>query len=183
MEQKIKCNKGNSFIFNQFHIKRIESINQLLGNKFKKAYDLAEKMEQEILTIIGQTGSFISDYEIEFRLSLFEEKKYAHVEELQGNPFFEYEPSYWFRKKGGSDNEDINEYKNWLFNENHNEFQHQLNHPLKDQYHCILLHDLYDHTYLSWQDIVDIEEVWFEVMVLFQNIDNSLKLSDMNKEK
>ncbi len=48
-------------------------------------------------------------------------------------------------------------------------FQRIANHPLKNQHHSYLLHHLYDHTFLAWQDIVDIEEIWIEIELTIQN--------------
>ena len=39
-----------------------------------------------------------------------------------------------------------------------------------EQHHCYLFHQLYDHTHLAWQDIIEIDEVWMEVNVDFQNV-------------
>jgi hypothetical protein len=57
------------------------------------------------------------------------------------------------------------EHKRFLFEFDLNEYPG----AFIGQRHCALLHDLYDHTYLSFQDIIDIEEVWIEVFVRVQN--------------
>lgn len=39
---------------------------------------------------------------------------------------------------------------------------------LKGQFHCYTLHYLYDHTILSWSDILKIDMVWIEIVVRHQ---------------
>ncbi len=162
---KRKSHLNRHFLFNTENLSKIESVNKLLINKFKEAYLQAERIEEFLLLQMQQSGTFVCDYEIEFRLSLWAEKKYANIKELEGNPFFEYNPYVAYYKKNDERHRDVDEHKFWLFEENHNE------HPeiFKNQNHCYLFHDLYDHTYLSWQDIVDIEEVWIEVIVIVQS--------------
>jgi hypothetical protein len=163
-----KHSQNKHFDFNNAYIDKIDEINKLLDHKLKEAYSQAERLEQYLLDEIKRENSFISDYEIEFKLDLFAEHKYSQIEDLQGNPFFEFKPSLRFWKFGHSKATEIKQHKDWLLNTNHNEFQH-VEHPLKSQFHCWILHELYDHTYLSWQDIIDVEEVWFEVLVIIQN--------------
>jgi hypothetical protein len=111
-----------------------------------------------------QTSSFVSDYEIDFKIYLWSENKYLLVKEMEGNPFFESEP-FWYRKLFDNTPEEVRLHKHFLFETNHNfEPEKFGNQPL-----CYLLHELYDHTYLSLQDIADIEEVWIEVVLRVQN--------------
>jgi hypothetical protein len=161
---------NETFKFELSDIERIKAINLLLDKKYKSAYELAEQFEQQIIALMVQPGAFITDYEIEFKVSLFANKKYEGDESMEGNPFFEFEPSSGFLKKGVSSTKDINDHKNWLFCENHNIDNHLQNQPLKNMPYCIIMHELIEHCHLGWQDIIDIDEVWFEVVVKLQNI-------------
>ncbi len=106
-------------------------------------------------------------------MHFFAEKKYSDKEDLQENPFFQFNPSFGYRKLNFEFNDDANrEYKDWLFNENHNEYENGQT-KFGKQNHCILLHELYDHTILSWQDIVDIEDIWFEINIKVQNFSSN----------
>jgi hypothetical protein len=113
---------------------------------------------------------FIIDYEIEFRLSLFSKGKYSEIEDLDGNPFFNYEPLLlcFHKRNENCTQQDIDDYKDSLKSTNYND--HPIGHPLHSQHHHLLLHDLEDHTILAWQDINDIDEIWFEVVLNVQNI-------------
>lgn len=161
---------NDNFQFTTENIEKLQRINEILRMKTVQAYKQAWKIEKYLLDTIKIPETFISDYEISFEISLFAEKKYEHIEEMQGNSFFSYVPFLLTFHKSDALHKEINkEIEAWLFDENHNEFQNRKEHPLNNQNHCALLHDLYDHTILSWQDIVDIEEVWFEINVRVQN--------------
>ena len=157
---------NDMFVFDYNNIERIGQVNQMLDKQTKRAYQEALKMEEYILNEMKCENSFITDYEIDFRVALCSEKKYSHFESMEGDPFFDFHPCLFnFRKKG----HDSGSHFNWIFNTNHNEFGCLDNHPLEHQVHCALMHDLCDHTYLAWQDIVDIENIWIDIEVKIQN--------------
>lgn len=155
------------FKINVENLEKFEKINQLLRIRSREAYLQAEKIENYLLRQMQQPGSYVFDYEIEFSVELWAEKKYGHIEELEGNPFFKYEPTLisYYKKSRIDQNDDDSEHKRFLFEDDLNEYPE----TFKGQRHCSLLHDLYDHTYLSFQDIVDIEAIWIEVFVRIQN--------------
>jgi acetoin utilization deacetylase AcuC-like enzyme len=47
--------------------------------------------------------------------------------------------------------------------ENHNEFQFRLDHPMYGEHHCWLFHCLYDHNYLTWEEIATIQDFWVDI--------------------
>ncbi len=168
-ERKWKLN--NSFDFNTANIDQLDKINKMFDLKSKQAYEQAQKIEAHILREMQSENSFVSDYEIDFEVRLFAEKKYAAIEEMEGNSFFSSIPGIIpFTKKEHF----LQEHYDWLLFANHNEYQYWESHPLKNQFHCAAFHDLYDHTYLAWQDIIDTEEVWIEVVVRIQNFSDIL---------
>ena len=167
-ERKNHLNKR--FEFTDENLLKIEKINEILQDKLLKAYNMAEVLEEVLISNMQLKENFISDYEIEFRLSLFSRKKYSEIEDLDGNPFFNYEPLllYFHKRNENCTQQDIDQYKDSLKSTNYND--HPISHPLHSQHHHLLLHDLEDHTILAWQDIIDIDEVWFEVILNVQNI-------------
>ena len=164
-ERKYLLNQ--EFVFSEGNVKRLSAINSILQEKSEEAYSQAEKLEKIILTSMENHDAFISDYELGFNLSFFTERKYAHIPGLQGNPFFEYEP-IWFLKAGSATESEIDERKDWLFKTDHSEVIHE-GHPLNNFHHSYLFHDLIHHTILSYQDIIDIEDIWLEVVLRIQN--------------
>lgn len=51
---------------------------------------------------------------------------------------------------------------------NHNEFYHWENHPMRGEIHCWLYHCLYDHVYLTWEQIASIETFWVDIKPVYQ---------------
>jgi len=51
---------------------------------------------------------------------------------------------------------------------NHNEFEHRENHPMKDDQHCWLFHCLYDHENMSWEEIASIQNIWIDIKPRYQ---------------
>ena len=51
---------------------------------------------------------------------------------------------------------------------NWNEFHYQEGHPLQAEFHCWLYHCLYDHTPLTWKDLLRIGHIWVNMPVIHQ---------------
>ena len=167
-ERKNRLNK--KFEFTAENLRKIEKINEVLQYKLLKAYNTAELLEEKLLSIQYLNDNFISDYEIGFTLVLFSKEKYSGIEDMDGQPFFSYEPLLlpFYKRNGNCTQEDIVENKESIKSTNYNDYP--IEHPLHYQHHNLLLHDLEDHTILAWQDIIDIDEIWFEVVIRVQNI-------------
>jgi hypothetical protein len=98
----------------------------------------------------------IDDYEVEIIIECWNNNYYRKLNEaFYGNPFFRSTTLSTFHK-----NQDI-----MFYEDNWNEFQFMDGHPLKDQFHCYTFHHLYDHTVLTWFDILNIDSVWIELRV------------------
>ena len=159
---------NRDFIFTEEAIKQLSDLNSLLAEKGEAAYEHAEMLEREIVSLMKKPDPFIMDYEIEFEISFFAEKKYSHIPDLEGNPFFECKPIMYHKlidreMRGESENN-----KDWLFKTDHRETFRE-GHPLSCFSHCYLFHDLIDHTILSYQDLLDIEDIWIDVELTIQN--------------
>jgi len=154
------------FKFTRRNMIRLNQINQMLRAKEKKAYQLASQYETTILKNMN-TNKFISDYEIDFEIALFSDKKYKNVEDMVGNPFYTDKYALHFFKKDSLVQSEVEHCEKWRLS-NHNYMGET--HPLYGQKHCSLFHHLYDHTYLAWQDIIEVEEIWIEVILRLQNI-------------
>ena len=165
LERKHLLNKD--FDFSEDNIKRLSDINSQLAEKSEAAYQKAEKLENDVLTLMQNHDPFISDYEIQFNLSFFSERKYSNIPDLEGNPIYESEPIWFYKTEFGKES-NKNEHKDWYFKTDHTELFSE-GHPLNNFPHCYLFHDLIYHTILSYQDIVDIEEIWLEVILRIQN--------------
>lgn len=151
---------NRQFAFTQSQIKRIETVNEYLAKKETVAFQHATHFYELYLNKIKDSEEL--DFEIEYKVSLFSEEKYGHIEEMQGNSFFDTKTNI---SPCLDDSDD--KFNHWFFNENHN--LHHID-AIKHQNHCMLMHELTEHFHLAWQDIIDIEEVWYEVQITIQDI-------------
>ena len=60
-----------------------------------------------MLNLKQNQDPFVSDYEIDFNISFFAEKKYAHIPDLEGNSFFDYDLLLFSKTEGKSESEII----------------------------------------------------------------------------
>ena len=51
---------------------------------------------------------------------------------------------------------------------NHNEFEFRKEHPMFGEHHCWLFHSLYDHKYLTWEEIASIQMFWVDILPSYQ---------------
>ncbi|RCW33859.1 hypothetical protein [Marinilabilia salmonicolor] len=171
-DRQIKLN--NEFSYTTYQVTKIEQINILLDQKYRAAIKQAQNLcafaQKQV-----ETDPFVSDYEIDFKIDIYASKKFSHIPEMEGIPIYSGHPTMGFTKldfeKGNTSPVKNSESGslNWFLEENHNEFRFRSDHPLKNQHHCWLLHELYDHTYLAWQDILDMEEIWVDVGLVMQH--------------
>jgi hypothetical protein len=171
-DRQIRLNK--EFPFTPEQVSRIKQINSRLDQKYRAAIKQAQTLCAFAQNQI-KTDPFVSDYEIDFSIDIYASDKYSHIPEMEGIPIYSGHPTMGFTKHdfehSKSNPGNINEGGSlqWFLEENHNEFRFRSEHPLKHQHHCWLLHELYDHTYLAWVDILDMEEIWVDVGVVTQN--------------
>ena len=171
-DRQIRLNK--EFPFTPEQVSRIEQINSRLDQKYraaiKQAQTLCDFAQKQV-----ETDPFVSDYEIDFSIDIYASDKYSYIPEMECIPIYSGHPNMGLTKhdfkQGKSNPGNINEGGSlqWFLEENHNEFRFRSDHPLKHQHHCWLLHELYDHTYLSWQDILYIKEIWVDVVLVTQS--------------
>jgi len=154
---------NRSFAFNTNQIAQIKEIKQF-AIKEKTAYELARDMEKHALKLMKKNQLVISDYEIDIHVQLFPSSKYAHVETMKNCPIVEFKLSNPFTKGDLAEGD----YSNWFFRNNHNEFNHLKDHPLKGHWHCWLFNQVYKDSILSWEDIIDVDEIWINVNLKYQ---------------
>ncbi|NJK98925.1 MAG: hypothetical protein HC905_32020 [Bacteroidales bacterium] len=144
----------------------------------KDAYKKAEEIEKYFINDMKSGKSCMYDYEIKFNVNYYARKKFMGFKEMQNIPIHTCDFAISYYKHGRR--KDIEESKHWQFNENHNMFQHRKGHPLKHQFHTYLMHDLTEHSDLSFSDILSIDEVQIETKLL---INHKYKLRNSTKRK
>ncbi len=150
--------KNENFIFSQTHINRIRSLNHKLKTEEERIRPFAMQLIDSLKKQVQEKQ--IDDFNIQQHLSFFSNNtacnKRHGVEE--GDPFSEEKGFLLF----GEQTEDM------FYSDNWNELPK--GHTLADELFCYSMHCLVFHGSLTWQDIIDIDEVWIELKVDYQFI-------------
>ena len=111
---------------------------------------------------LSHNDPFLSDYEIEVVLDYYLREDDPAYRDDDDNIL----AKRCYSLKGVASDGDL-----WFDDgENHNVFEGWDGHPMKDEHHCWLFHDLYDHSYrdssrLPWKDIMRIGTIWVDIQV------------------
>ncbi len=146
------------FVFSEENIAKLQKINDMLHKKEEAIHahaNLLRKRQKEYVD-----SNRIDDYEIDFELLLFSSVYDKFHPDFEGNSYYSNESLFHF-----GDNE--NDAEEFFVKENWNEFANS-SHPLAKDHHCYTFHCIYDHSFLSWQDIMQIEDVWINIVILNQ---------------
>lgn len=139
-------------MLNEKTVETIAKLNKKLKTVEQRAHELAKHEHQSILKRVLEKENGICDYELEIVFAFFngEEEIVLHTEYMK--------PHFLLDKP-----------KNLNDKQNHNVTSNIFpNQKLNAQKHCWLLHVLYDDLLISWQDIVKIDEVWFDINISLQ---------------
>lgn len=156
-EERYKASKrkralNDKFVFTEEVMGKLRKINETLQEqtiRVRKQAEIIFTFQEKLLK-----EKAIDDYEVEVEVQCWNNRYYRRWdEEFYGNPFY---TDYYFLLFD-PDTDEI------FFTDNWNEFQGRTEHPLCKEFHCYLFHNLYDHTYLAWEDILRIEEIWIEI--------------------
>jgi hypothetical protein len=143
---------NQKFIFTDEAILKLRKINETLHEqafRIRKQLKIIYAFQEKLLI-----DEVIDDYEVDVEMQCWNNRYYRRWnEEFYGNPFY----TDYILTLFNEDEPDI------FFTDNWNEYQYRPEHPLSKEFHCYFFHHLYDHTYLAWEDILRIEEIWIEV--------------------
>ncbi len=121
----------------------------------------AKKLDSELVKRVEDENDELEDYEIELELSFYLKEDDKEYKEDDDNIIMTLKDYV----KGISDN---HRDKFPWDNTNHNEFLFRNNHNMKDEHYCWFYHCLYDHTELTWEDILRIGSFWMDIHVRYQ---------------
>jgi hypothetical protein len=148
---------NKKFNFTKKRIQKLQSLSDMFKTEEQRIKPHADRISS--LQANWLSEKLIDDYEIEVHIECWNNNYYRKQDEsFYKNPFFIDRSINLFHK---IDNDSF-------YNDNWNEFQFMEEHILRDQFHCYSLHHLYDHTILSWWDIMKIDNVWIEIQVINQ---------------
>jgi hypothetical protein len=143
---------------------RLLKLNLRLQNLQEKIIKEAVKLDIELSKRVAYKEDILDDYEIELELRFILKEEDKEFKEEDDN-FITVINEYL---KGISKKSDIYP---WNLEDNHNNFRAGSNHPMRDEYHCLWFHCLYDHNHLSWEDMLRIGEFWSDLKVTYQYFD------------
>lgn len=152
--------KTKKIVFSKQKIKQIEKLNQFLQKVEEKAYNLAKIENQRALEKLQNKENNIEDYELEIQFMFFTKDKDDGVELLTMKESIKHH----FNKNCEINLND---------KENHNVTKFLINSKdLNEQKHCWLLHRLYNEYFISWNRILDINGVYFDINLRLQYDEN-----------
>lgn len=135
---------------------RLNEINAELTVIEKQIHTTAVRLDTTLQNELANGVDGMYDYELEVEIECYSGEEDAEplctLHELQKGISL---PST--RKKS-----------NLADGENHNEFHHWGNHPMKGEYHCWLYHCLYDHENLTWEQIASIQTFCIDIVPRYQ---------------
>jgi len=137
---------------NQDEIKKLDALNSKLISVEKNIYTLALKHNQKALKKLLKKEHNILDYELEISF-LFYAKESLLAEFTSSVKSIFMQESWW----GINDN-----------NCHNTTSVFQKNKALNGQKHCFLLHELYDHQGLDWDEIFKIGSICFDIKIQYE---------------
>lgn len=147
-----------NYIYSHKTRKKTLHLQDILTQKIKETVEFTQEFEYQILDEYEKKDSIITSYYIDYTINLYSHKKYEHIPQMNGKPFFSFDEIFI---KEIRTKERYCPYAKTI----EPEFTafHILNHPLQGIYHNDIIHDLFSHHYiLSYSDIIDIEEFCIE---------------------
>jgi hypothetical protein len=138
------------------HRARLERLNQQLMQIEKDIIKEALPQLESLQARVDDPDDWLQDYYCECKLCFsLRQDDPDYDEENSENVIIK--RSHGFSMIKEMYDHQINEGINW------NEFEGWEGHLMRDEVHCWLYHDLYDHTDIGWANIVRIGEVWINI--------------------
>jgi len=147
-----------TFHFDKEAVERIKQLNDTLKKEEKRIYEFSLQLRRSLNFMKNEKQ--IDDFNIFQEYSLFSKNeecnKRNNVEE--GDPIWmDKASSHFIHNKKEHD---------LFFMENWNELAPE--HPLGNLEFCYSMHCICFHSRLSWQDLIDVDDVWIELKVDYQ---------------
>lgn len=160
MEEQMKLLERNRIVNSKFELNltncnKLMLLNKKLFEEEKRMFSLYRNIKTQCKELVN--NQLIDDFEIEIALECWNKNYYEKFDsDLEGNPFFEISCDFM-------DFQDDILYKKLDF------YEFEANLPIQRTEHCYTFHHLYDHTFLTFFDLCNIDEIWMELKVIYQN--------------
>jgi len=154
---------------------------RLLNNKLFKIENETmlevDKLNKELRKRLRDKDDWLEDYEIELEINIYVDKNDPEFKShLEKDDFDGLLSTFTLPFSANKKNDERIILTDG--GENHNDFTHWKWHPMYGEFHCYFFHHLYDHEYLSWEDILRIGTFWVDITVIHQkkyNLNNDFK--------
>lgn len=158
----------NGYINSQFKWsteldEKLVLLNETLREEEKKIFNQYRKIEKQCKLMVENKE--IEDFNIEVVSDYWNNKHYKKYDpEVYGNPFYK---NTWdsFMRPSQMAEEEYETYCSNTIRERSFIPQDSL---IAKASHCYSFHHLYDHTFLTWFDIYNIDKFWMEIKVDYQ---------------
>ena len=145
-----------------------------LVNLNNRLYEIEKQLKKETLEIIDKMNKrvndntdWINDYEIECTVEFYLREDDPAYSDEEDNILAEFEEGIGLLRYTTCSLLAMNE--NW-----NDRSIPDMDNPEKLEHHCWFYHQLYDHTDISWDDMLRIGDIWVDINVILQH---HLKLS------
>lgn len=130
-------------------------LNKKLLQEEKRIFDLYKNIQKQCKELVS--GKFIDDYEITISVKCWNDNYYKKFDpSIDGHPFFETGCNFMGFQETAT-------YTELDFNDT------ILKATMPKMNHCYSFHHLYEHTYLTWFDLSNIDSFWIELIVNYQH--------------
>ncbi len=154
--KKRQLNLDNNYVFNSVNVEKLRVLNAFLNTKQLEI----KKRNDAVIEVNNEFENINENEKLEFNVlvELFSKKWYFETYEIQFQENSFYNNITLSKQRHAFKNSNV-DLDNW------NEFSKIKNHPLQKEKYCYLLKHIRCCGYLAWQDILKINEVWFQVII------------------
>lgn len=145
--------RGSTEKFTEDELRSLRSMNERLIRLENEIRSRTRKIEDQLKK---EEDKWLTDYELYYEFDFYLREDYPDYREDDENILTCSRTHGVSLDKNGS--------------LNHNDLPGD--HPLGNDRHCSLFHHLYDHTPLSWDDILRIGSVWVDIIVQYQHLEH-----------
>lgn len=158
-EEKKWIKERNSFVkknfeFNETSITKLQELNKKLRLEEQRIFPFYRKLIQDNKKLVQD--KIIDDFNLAVVISTFSNKHYRDLDpELEGNSIIETDCHFMRLQEG-----EVYFEEDWV--------DYSVPDCFRNFKHCYSFHHLYDHTDLTWYDLMIIEDIWFDIKIDYQ---------------
>ena len=149
---------NKKFSFTDSNINKIKILNNKLKKEEIRILPFAIQLKASLVKLVNEGVIYDSNFFSSLSLYSNNAKCNKRNNSSEGNPFWVEKHFSLFHQS--MDKDDM------FYTDNWNELPKE--HPLGNEFFCYSMHCICFHSHLSWQDFVDIDDVWIDLKVDYQ---------------